>query len=92
MGGGIGKYQNNRIALGNGLTTGQIIYGINETAGTDTVRFNTVYIGGAPTTNASNTFAFRSTVTTNIRAIQNNIFFNARSNSGQNPVNIMLSM
>ncbi len=80
--GGTGKYENNRIALGTGLTNGLAINGINETGGTDSIRFNTVYIGGAPTTGAGNTAAFRSTVVTNVRAYQDNIFFNARSNSG----------
>ena len=39
-------------------------------------------VGGTQTSGANNTFAFNSTGTTNARTFQNNIFVNARSNSG----------
>ena len=84
--GGTATYRNNMISLGNtgnSATVGMAINGINETiAGTDNLYFNSIYIGGAPTTGASNSFAFQSSITTNTRAYQNNLFFNARSNSG----------
>lgn len=43
---------------------------------------NSVYVGGTQTSGASNTRAFLSTSSTNARTFQNNIFVNARSNSG----------
>ncbi|HEX2615953.1 MAG TPA: hypothetical protein VHL57_00345, partial [Flavobacteriales bacterium] len=73
---------NNMVRLGTGVTNGCAINGISETSGTNTVQHNSVYIGGAPTAGTANTFAFTSTVTTSTRVFQNNIFFNARSNSG----------
>ena len=80
--GGTATYQNNMIDLGNGITTSAQINGINETSGTDNFYFNSVYIGGSPTAGAVNTLAFSSTVTTNTRNFRDNVFMNARSNSG----------
>lgn len=84
--GGTTTYQNNIIRLGtngNAATLGMTINGIAETiAGTDNLYFNSIYIGGAPTTAANNSFAFQSSITTNTRNYRNNIFWNARSNSG----------
>ncbi len=84
--GGTTTYQNNMIRLGtngNSATLGMTINGITETiAGTDNLYFNSIYIGGAPTTAANNSFAFQSSITTNTRNYRNNIFWNARSNSG----------
>jgi hypothetical protein len=78
---GTSRFQNNMISVGSG-NNGVNIRGINDIAGTNNYYHNTVYIGGAPTANAANTFAFNSAVTLNTRAFQNNIFFNARSNNG----------
>jgi trimeric autotransporter adhesin len=79
--GGVTTYQNNMIALGEGLTNGPQINGINETSGTDNFYHNSVYIGG---TNAAafagSTFAFSSTTTISTRNYRDNIFYNARSN------------
>jgi hypothetical protein len=69
------------ISIGNG-NNGIDVRGINDLVGTNNYYHNTVYIGGAPTANAANSFAFNSAVTTNTRAFQNNIFVNARSNNG----------
>ncbi|TRV26892.1 MAG: hypothetical protein EWV88_05660, partial [Microcystis wesenbergii Mw_MB_S_20031200_S109D] len=84
--GGLATYRNNMIRLGTAgtsATVGMAINGINETtAGTDNFYHNSVYIGGAPTSGALNSFAFQSSITTNTRAYQNNIFVNKRSNSG----------
>lgn len=81
-------YKNNMIRLGidasgSSITAGVVINGINETvAGTDNFYNNSVYIGGSGVvTTAANTFAFNSTIITNTRAYQDNIFWNARSNS-----------
>ncbi|HEX2899213.1 MAG TPA: hypothetical protein VHS96_05765, partial [Bacteroidia bacterium] len=84
--GGTTTYANNMIRLGldptgASLTSGAAINGINETtAGTDNFYHNSVYIGGSGVGGAANTFAFQSSITTNTRNFQNNIFFNARSN------------
>ena len=43
---------------------------------------NSVYVGGTATSGATNTFAYTSSSQNNFRDIRNNIFVNARSNSG----------
>lgn len=79
--GGLTNYQNNMIVVGQGNNIGMDVRGINDLVGTTNNYYNnTVYVGGAPSTNAANSFAFNSAVTTNTRAFQNNIFVNARSN------------
>jgi len=80
--GGLSTFQNNMIRMGSGLNLGIDVRGINDASGTNNYYFNTVYVMGAPTSNAANTFAFTSAVTLNTRAFQNNVFWNARSNSG----------
>jgi hypothetical protein len=92
VGGGTTTYRNNMIAIGAGIanaigaaatnagTTG--INGINEPLGTDNFYHNSVYIGGSPTVGTAASYAFNSTQTTGTRAFRDNIFFNARSNSG----------
>jgi uncharacterized repeat protein (TIGR01451 family) len=82
---GTTTYRNNMIALGSDIgATSPTINGINETgAGTDNLYHNSVYIGGAGVTSGSgNSFAFQSSITTNVRNYRDNIFFNARSNGG----------
>ena len=81
------NYRNNMIRLGitsagSGLNTGAGIYGILDSNGTNNFYYNSVYIGGKPTTSANNTFAFRSLSSLSPRNYVNNIFFNARSDSG----------
>jgi hypothetical protein len=80
--GGSTTYQNNMITMGNGSSNGIDIRGINDFLGTNNYYFNSIYVGGSPAANTANTFAFISGVTTNTRAFQNNIFVNARTNSG----------
>jgi trimeric autotransporter adhesin len=89
VGGGATIYRNNMIAIGAGIAnaiggaTAAGISGINEpAAGTDSFFHNSVYIGGAPTAGAGSSWAFNSTQTVNTRSFRDNIFFNARSNSG----------
>lgn len=87
MSSGTTIFKNNFIRLGitntgSGLNTGCNIRGISETGGTNSIYFNSVYVGGNPTAGNSSTFAFQSTVTTNARNYYNNIFYNARSNNG----------
>ncbi len=90
--GGTTTYRNNMIALGAGIsnaigaaasnsgTTG--INGINEALGTDNFYHNSVYIGGTATAGSGASYAFNGTQTVNTRAFRDNIFQNARSNSG----------
>ncbi len=89
VGGGTTVYRNNMIALGAGIAnaiggaTTAGINGISEPlAGTDSFFHNSVYIGGAPTAGTGSSWAFNSTQVTNVRSYRDNIFFNARSNSG----------
>ncbi|MBK8553635.1 MAG: hypothetical protein IPL53_22310 [Ignavibacteria bacterium] len=85
---GTATYQNNMISLGtdtsgNSITVGAYIRGIFETSGsTNNFYFNTVYIGGRPSTGSNNTFAFISDIVNNTRNFRNNIFLNGRSNNG----------
>lgn len=90
--GGTTIYRNNMIAIGAGVanaigtaasnsnTSG--VNGINEFLGTNSFFHNSVYIGGAPTSGVGASYAFNGTQTTNTRSFRDNIFFNARSNSG----------
>lgn len=84
--GGVAGFQNNMIRLGidpagAAITNGVSINGINETStNPDSIYHNSIYLGGAGVGGTANTFAFRSTNTTNTRAYLNNVFYNARSN------------
>jgi trimeric autotransporter adhesin len=85
---GTTTFRNNIIRLGAGINsaigTGNTggVNGFNEPAGTNNFYHNSVYIGGSPTTGLGPSYAFNSSVITNNRVVRNNIFFNARSNSG----------
>ena len=90
--GGTTTYRNNMIALGanqavsigsaasNSGTTG--INGFNGALGTDSFLHNSIYIGGSATSGAGASYAFNGTQTVNTRSFRDNIFYNARSNSG----------
>ncbi len=90
--GGTTTYRNNMIALGanqaiaigtvasNGSTVG--INGFSGALGTDAFIHNSVYIGGTATSGTGNSYALNGTQTSNIRSFRDNIFVNARSNSG----------
>jgi len=75
-----------RRAATNAGTTG--INGINE-AGRHRQHLpqQRVYCG-SPTAGTGASYAFNSTITTNTRAFRDNIFFNARSNSGATGKNV----
>ncbi|MCX6230786.1 MAG: gliding motility-associated C-terminal domain-containing protein [Bacteroidetes bacterium] len=83
---GINKIYNNIINLGSNSVNS--IYGIWEnspvSSSIDTIYFNTVYIGGTPTTSAASSYALYSNAISGTfnKSIKNNIFYNARSNSG----------
>ncbi|MCW5908673.1 MAG: hypothetical protein KIS94_12495, partial [Chitinophagales bacterium] len=84
---GSATISNNIINLGSASEqpTAKTIYGIYETgaAGNNyNIYYNTVRIGGTVTSGTGNTHAFYSAATTNIRNFRNNMFVNARSNSG----------
>ena len=82
MNAGATTYANNIISLGGNTQT--TLYGIYETgvSGNNNLYFNTVYINGAPAAGSANSYALYSAGTANTRNIRNNIFDNARSNSG----------
>jgi trimeric autotransporter adhesin len=90
--GGTTVYRNNMIAVGAGIanaiggvasnSTTLGINGINESLGTNQFFHNSVYIGGSPTAGIGGSYAFNGTQTVNTRSFRDNIFFNARSNSG----------
>lgn len=85
-----GKFtaQNNMVRVGigeSGTTAGASqVYGINDTGTTVGRSFyhNSVYVGGTQTSGANATYAFYSTNAGIARDFRNNIFANARSNSG----------
>ncbi len=91
--GGTTTYRNNMIAIGSGTanapgavtvtnTSTAAINGILEPAGTDSFFHNSVYVSGTATAGAGASFAFNSTVTSNVRSFRNNIFQNGRTNLG----------
>lgn len=80
--GGTTIYRNNMIRIGNGVTNAILVSGINEALGTNSVFHNSIYIDGAPTAGTASSFAFNGQQTVNTRSFRNNIFYNARNNSG----------
>ena len=79
-------FYNNRISLGSGITVMTIpIYGFNYSSTTTTypyeIYFNSVLVNGTATSGATNSAAFRKAAG-NVLNIKNNIFYNARTNSG----------
>ena len=79
-------------ANGNSITTGYVIYGMFEVAGTNNLYFNSVYIGGSGVSSSSNTFALVSNVTTGTRFYEDNILWNARSNASGTGTNYAISL
>jgi len=75
---------NNIITLGGNTTTR--LYGIYESGGpnsySNSVYFNTVYLGGSPASGSVNSYCLYSALNSNTRNIRNNILDNARSNNG----------
>ena len=74
-------YSNNIISLGGSTPT--TIYGIYETGdpgNNNNLYFNTVYIGGTPTSGYFSSYSLYSASGSNLRNFRNNIFYNARSN------------
>jgi len=78
------NYSNNIITLGGGnVQLNGIAEGMQLAAGHNSGCYhNTVYITGAPTLGAVHSYAFYSQSSANTRDLKNNIFVNARSNSG----------
>jgi len=80
---GATTYSNNIINIGD--NSASTVYGIYETGvagNNNNVYFNTVYIGGSPSTGAFPSYCLFSTSTLNTRNFRNNILSNARSNNG----------
>lgn len=91
---GISTCYNNMIRLGidetgTSLVNAYDIRGIYDASGTHQYYFNSVYLGGTGVSSGStNTYAFYSAVTSNVRTFQNNIFVNNRSNSSGTALNV----
>ncbi|MEI6576039.1 MAG: LamG-like jellyroll fold domain-containing protein [Bacteroidota bacterium] len=79
--GGTTTFSNNIINLGGNTTSS--LRGIQDLSGTNKYYFNTVYIGGAPTSGSQQSFAMLC-AGSNTKNIRNNLFVNARSNNGAN--------
>ncbi|MEI6140717.1 MAG: choice-of-anchor Q domain-containing protein [Mariniphaga sp.] len=79
--GGNATFVNNVISLGGNIPA--TIYGIVQSTTTNPSNYyhNTVYISGIPTKGSLPSYSFYSG-TSNTRNVRNNLFINARSNSG----------
>ncbi|HAO47324.1 MAG TPA: hypothetical protein DCQ97_10385, partial [Chitinophagaceae bacterium] len=100
--GGTTTYRNNMIVLGAGVsnaiggaatnsgTSG--INGFNGALGTDNFWHNSIYIGGTATAGTGASYAFNGTQTVNTRSFRNNIFVNARANSGATGKNYAIKL
>ncbi|MEI6143606.1 MAG: hypothetical protein WCP85_30290, partial [Mariniphaga sp.] len=80
---GTATYANNIINLGGNTST--TIYGIYELGSpgnNNNIYFNTLYIGGTPTSGTNQSYCLFSRNATNTRDFRNNIFSNVRSNGG----------
>jgi len=78
---GTATYSNNIIKLGTSVSS--TIYGIHDSGSEScNIYHNTVYINGNPTSGNLKSYAFYSASNSNTINYQNNIFVNARSNSG----------
>lgn len=89
--GGTFTAQNNMVRVGLDATgastaTGATVRGLNDNDnGASQARnfiHNSVYVGGTATSGSADSFAYSSSSQNNSRDIRNNIFVNARSNSG----------
>ncbi len=80
--GGTNIVRNNMIRFGSGIPNAIAVNGISEIVGTNSIFYNSIFINGSPLAGAGNSFAFNGSQTVNTRSFRNNIFFNARSNSG----------
>ena len=82
------RIYNNRVSIGAGIQSTELpIYGIYEATGTGAALFdldyNSIYVGGALGSGSTNSAAFYNAATANAMLnVRNNIFCNARSNSG----------
>jgi hypothetical protein len=81
---GVTTTSNNIVTLSGNTTTN--LYGIYESGGSNSyansLYYNTVYLGGSPTSGSLNSYCLYSALNSNTRNFRNNIFDNARSNSG----------
>jgi hypothetical protein len=63
------------------FTNGMTIYGIyNDATGAQNYYYNTVYVGGSASSGSANSYVFRKTTPTHV--LRNNLFVNARVNTG----------
>ncbi len=86
-------FSNNIISLGN--NNPNVLYGIYETGAASNntnLYFNTVYIGGSPTSGAYTSYALFNAGTTNTKDFRNNLLVNARSNNGATGAHYAISL
>jgi hypothetical protein len=74
------KANNNVITLS--PTNSGVIAGIYDNSYADWCYYNTVYLGGSPSSANADSYAYVNVYLTGTKNIRNNIFFNARSNTG----------
>jgi hypothetical protein len=80
---GTAAVYNNIIALGDSLTKGVTLYGLqNASTSALTIYHNTLYIGGSVAAAFSNTYAIRNEATGS-HDVRNNVFANLRSGGGK---------
>jgi len=80
---GAAAVSNNIIALGDSLTKGITLYGLQNTSTSAlTIYHNTLYIGGSVASAFSNTYAIRNEAT-GAHDVRNNVFANRRSGGGK---------
>lgn len=80
---GAAAVSNNIIALGDSLTKGITLYGLQNTSTSAlTIYHNTLYIGGSVASAFSNTYAIRNEAT-GAHDVRNNVFANMRSGGGK---------
>lgn len=83
LSGGLSTVSNNIIALSTDNAVSIIgIYDNGAAGKTTLLYFNTIRIGGAPTTGSKGSYALWTQSLLNTRDFRNNIFANARTNSG----------
>lgn len=93
--GAVVRVHDNRVAFGAGtIVSGVGVYGIRDNALTNSlfsIDYNSVYLSGSPAAGAGNSAAYRKEVNS-ASTVRNNIFYNARSNSGATGTNWGISI
>ena len=93
IGGGVTTYSNNIINLDGTASIGlNGIYEPGTSGTTSNIYFNTVYLGGSLITGSLNSACLYNAGNSSTRNFRNNIFVNARSNSGSSGTHYAMSI